>query len=307
MRFRSNPFVVVLLSAALALSAWIPPAFGAAESIRRVRLGRLAVVASEEPSRRARPVYRNPVPIRSRDIGWSERAWFPDGPAPTAGDGRGRRRAATPAGENLDRTFFAALTRRLARRGDSVRAVRDAAQARREGCSEMVSEFAWHEGEFREVDEVRRDVVVNLVAGAAVDTLEKTGAGRFVRTLEAAVERYMTLAYRKSVFEERGRYFLPGQIAPERNPQTDALAVTAVTRLHVDSDDLAPDFTFAVLADYFHYRFRGAFNPTKGEAGLFLMNETFDRVFGIRAGIGIAYDRDEGDEVAGAVTVSGDF
>jgi hypothetical protein len=276
----------------------------------RVRLGRLSVVRSvqrkgPDPDR---PLVRSMPPIRFREIGWRVAAThgqaFPasDGTVPPA-----NREPTAGSAASWNRTFISALGRRLLQKGASVHAVRDASRAREQGCPEMVSEFTWYDGDFREVSEARRDLVVDLVSGAAADTLEKTALGRWVRSLEALVERYSSVAYRRSSLAESGRFFLPGQAVPETPAAADAVAVTATTRLHLDSDDLAPEPELAVVAEYFQYQWHISLNPTQSEGSLFLSSKALDQILGVRVGMGISYDPKAEETAAGVVTLSGNF
>jgi hypothetical protein len=304
---------VVLFAGIFAVLS-IPLAAAAEEkpSTPRVRLGGLAVVTTAAPPRPT-PSPAPPPPVHFREIGWKigppERLTSPAPiyPALLGGAEEGTLFRESEPGWN--REFIAALGRRFWKEAVSVQAVCDASRAKEQGCPEMVSEFAWHDGDFREVEEVRRDLVVNLVSGAAADTLEKTAPGRWVRALEAVVDRYSRVSYRRAKGAEAGHFLLPGQIGPKDAAAEDPVAVTASARLHLDSGDLTPEATFTVLADYFGYRCRFLMNPTQGEAGLFFASETLERLFGLRTGLGLSYDREaeEGETLAGVVRISGDF
>lgn len=280
----------------------------------RVHLGRLSVVSSprqKTPGPRPRFAAESP-PISFRDIGWraspKTRKEMPSLPvAFLIGATPGAQALESPPPKSWNQAFISALGRRLLQEGASVHAVRDASRAREQGCPEMVSEFTWYDGDFREVSEARRDLVVDLVSGAAADTLEKTALGRWVRSLEALVERYSSVAYRRSSLAESGRFFLPGQAVPETPAAADAVAVTATTRLHLDSDDLAPEPELAVVAEYFHYQWHISLNPTQSEGSLFLSSKALDRILGVRVGMGISYDPKAEETAAGVVTLSGNF
>jgi len=299
--------ILSFLPASPAFASEAPPA-------SRVRLKGLAIVAAAPaPARRTPPPAPPKNPVAFREIGWKiatpERKTLP-APIFSSFLGEVEEGRSTPeSGDGWNREFIAALGQRFLREEVAVQAVRDASRAKEQGCPEMVSEFAWYEWDFREVAEVRRELVVNLVSGAAADTLEKTAPGRWVRALEAVVERYSRVSYRRAEGAPAGRFFLPGQTVPSYAEAKDPVAVTAGVRLRLDSDDLSPEATLVVLADYFGYRCRFMMNPVQGEAGVFLVGETLERLFGLRTGLGLAYDREgeEGETVAGVVRISGDF
>lgn len=299
-------WISAILMVSLAVAADVP-------LTPRVRLGGLAVVtAAAAPPRSTSSPSPSPT-VHFREIGWKIGA--PEREMATAAaslyflGGDGENPSPLESKNGWGREFIAALGRRFLKEEELVRAVRDASHAREQGSPEMVSEFTWYDGDFREVDEARRDLVVNLVSGAAADTLEKTAPGRWIRALEDVVDRYSRVSYRRAEGAETGRLFLPGQFVPGNPAAEDPVAVTAGARLHLNSDNLAPDVTFAVLADYFGYRCRVLMNPVQGEAGLFFASRGLERLLGVRAGLGLAYDR-EGDEeetVACVFRVSGDF
>lgn len=297
------------ISAILLIS---PAAAAEKPSTPRVRLGGLAVVATAAPAR-PKPSPAPFQPVHFREIGWKigpperQTSPAPISAALLGGAEEGPFFRKSESGWN--REFIAALGRRFWEEAVSVQAVCDASRAREQGCPEMVSEFTWHDGDFREVEEVRRDLVVNLVSGAAADTFEKTAPGRWVRALEAAVDRYSRVSYRRAEGADSGHFLFPGQAGPENPGAKEPVAVTASARLHLDSGDLAPEATVTVLADYFDYRCRFLMNPMQGEAGLFFASETLERRFGLRTGLGLSFDRaaDEGETLAGVVRISGDF
>ena len=298
--------MLLFLLAFLASASDVPPT-------SRVRLRGLAIVATAPvPERRTAPLPPS-GPVYFREVGWkvapSDRETPPVPISFSFLGGVEGTPSLHASANDWNREFIAALGRRFLKEEVLVRAVWDASHAREQGCPEMVSEFTWYDGDFREVAEVRRELAVNLVSGAAADTLEKTAPGRWVRALEAAVERYSRVSYRRPEGAEAGHFLLPGQVRPENPAAEDPVAVTAGARLHLDSDDLAPEVTFTVLADYFGYRCRFLMNPLQGEAGLFLAAEALDRLFGLRAGLGLSFDRagEEENALAGVVRFSGDF
>lgn len=206
--------------------------------------------------------------------------------------------------QGIWRNFIQAMGKKLTENRQWITMLRDA--ERMSGTDDWQrNQMALYKGEMRELAYIERDITANAISAAMADTFEKTPVGRTVKSIERAVIRYMTMEYRKTVHDESGRLYLPGEKLPEATRSETDYGVSLSALIHVDADSLSGDLAMKLVGTFHGTVANLMYDVSGGEASLTLESRELDEWLGSKAGLGFVYNED--DELIGLVTFSFDF
>ncbi len=160
------------------------------------------------------------------------------------------------------------------------------------GPSEMTG-FAIYEDELEEIEYIRRDIAVNTLSHALVKTLEQTALGMRIKDMERRMTNYLKMEYSKSVFDESGTFYRPGQVSPEISDEEKEYSFSFSSSFHMDSDSLTPEFSVRFVADFHDTLANVLYDFSKGDASLIFENRTVSSLIGAKTALGFIYEDDE--------------
>ncbi len=156
--------------------------------------------------------------------------------------------------------------------------------------------FALYKGEMRDLDYIERDVAVNAISGALMDTVENTPVGTELKRIEEIIRRYMSMKYSKSIYEDEAVFHLPGQKPPDLRPEETEYGVSLSVLVHVDPDSFYLDFGIKMAANWRETVVNGLYDMRNGEASLMLESRPLNKYLDARAALGLIYDPQEDEE-----------
>lgn len=171
------------------------------------------------------------------------------------------------------------------------------------GPSEITG-FAIYEDELEEIAYIRRDIAVNTLSHALAKTLEQTAVGMRIKDMEKRLTNYLKMEYSKSVFEESGTFYRPGQVSPELSDEEREYAFSFSSSFHVDADSLNPELSVRFSADFHDTLANVLYDFSSGDASLIFENRTLNSLIGAKTALGFIY---EDEEFRGECDVSFDF
>lgn len=168
-----------------------------------------------------------------------------------------------------------------------------------------MADFAFYKGKIMRVRDIKREIAMKTVSGAAADTFEQTPLGSKIKKIEDKVSRYLTMEYSKSATRETASLYLPGELTPERMNEEKEYAVSMSALFYADPDTLNGDISFEVKAQYFGTKASTLLDLGKRQVSLDIGNTTLNESIGFMLGLSIA-QRFTG-ETQTAIHISSEF
>lgn len=173
-------------------------------------------------------------------------------------------------------------------------------------------QYELFEGEFRHVDEIRRDLVVDLLPKVAEDLLKRTRTGRKLDQISRKIASYCTVQYLKTE-DERSAFYLPGEpshrsrrFLEESQPLfgkvSSDLGSSDIKDLYGTSLTIRPfndvnsnplEVAIEVNSFYMTTMTRFRYEPSEDRLTLSLTDSRIDRLLNCRAALEYASEPDE--------------
>jgi len=209
------------------------------------------------------------------------------------------------ASRTLSHQFISSLGREILKNREYISIINNARQYRDYRPEDPPGLFALYNGEMEDFEYIERDIIVNALSHALADAFEQTPPGKAVKRIEEQIIRYCTVKYSKSVLDDKGHLYLPGQ-APSASGEIEKDYDFSVTSFfHINSDSLRPEVSVRVAGDYYGTKINMFYDIADEEMSMMLENMRVNRYVGARTSLAMLYNPE--DRLVGVIALSFDF
>lgn len=171
----------------------------------------------------------------------------------------------------------------------------------------LLSEKNLHtdDAELKEVEDIKRDIIMNATWGAINDLFKQTPLGKSVAKVEQTIAKYFVIEYSKGLTNEEPNFFLPGQAPVEKPEEKKAYRFTLSPVLQTDSNILNSQISIIFDFDWHNYITKVMYDFDQGGFTLNFENEGLNNYLDKK--VSLCLTRNEFNESIGLLKVSMEF
>lgn len=171
----------------------------------------------------------------------------------------------------------------------------------------LLSENNLHtdDAELKEVEDIKRDIIINATWGAINDQFKQTPLGKSVVKVEQTIANCFVIEYSKGLTNEEPKFFLPGQAPVDKLEEKKAYRFTLSPVFQTDTNIFNGKISIIFDFNWHNYITKAMYDFDQGGFTLNFENEGLNSYLGKK--ISLCLTRNEFNESIGLLKVAMEF